>query len=164
MGNPSRKFVCASQLADRQDTLHIFCKNLLVPCNYPNPLPPTSQFHLPVPTLPSHYPYHPIYSFCAGLHTLMVQIAPPDASASSDTERWGLVQKVPNQSSMTVDNGDWFTAGVDPREVGSLLDKLRKSQAREFKPDESLLARLASTGDRLGESSALESASAVSHV
>lgn len=82
----------------------------------------------------------------------MVQIAPPDAIAGSDTERWGLVQKVPNQSSMTVDNGDWFTAGVDPREVGSLLDKLRKPQARDFKPDESLLARLASSGDRLGGS------------
>lgn len=151
MGDPSRKSTSNRVYADKQDTLHVFCKNLLVPCNYPNPVPPVSQFHLPVPALPSHYPYHPIYSFCAGLHTLLVQTAPPDAKAGTDTERWGLVQKVPNQSTKTVDNGDWFTAGVDPREVGSLLAKLRKSQT-DVKPDGSLLAKLASTGDRLGKS------------
>lgn len=83
----------------------------------------------------------------------MVQIAPLDAAVGTDTERWGLVQKVPNQSSTTVDNGDWFTAGVDSREVGTLLAKLRKAQAGDVKPDESLLAKLASTGDRLGQSS-----------
>ena len=82
----------------------------------------------------------------------MAQIAPSDAAAGTETERWGLVQKVPNQSSKTVENGDWFTAGVDPREVGTLLAKLRKAvQTADVKPDESLLAKLASTGDRLGE-------------
>lgn len=154
MGDPGRESRFHKRrrqsLADVQDTLHVFCKNLLVPCNYPNPLPPTSQFHLPVPALPSHYPYHPIYAFCAGLHTLMIQIAPPDAVTGAAAERWGLVQKVPNQSSLTVDNGDWFTAGVDPREVGTLLAKIRKAQTADVKPDESLMARLASTGDRLG--------------
>lgn len=82
----------------------------------------------------------------------MGQIAPSDAVAGTDTERWGLVQKVPNQSSKTLENGDWFTAGVDPREVGTLLAKMRKAtQAADVKPDDSLLAKLASTGDRLGE-------------
>lgn len=133
-----------------QNTLHVFCKNLLVPCNYPNPMPPTTSFHLPVPALPSHYPPHPIYAFCAGLYTLMAQISPSDVQIGTAVERWGLVQKVPNQSSSSVDNGDWFTANVDAREVDSLLAKLRKSQSQDITSDETLMEKLASSGERLG--------------
>lgn len=115
-------------------------------------MPPTTQFHLPAPVLPSHYPHHPIYAFCAGLHTLMIQVAPIAIEIGTNTERWSLVQKVPNQSSSTVENGDWFTAGVDSREVDSLSAKLRKTQSGDSDPAESLMAKLASTGDRLGES------------
>jgi hypothetical protein len=138
--------------AKTQDILHVFSKNLLVPCNYPNPMPPTTQFHLPVPTLPSHYPPHPIYAFCAGLYSVMAQIAPSDVVVGTSAERWSLVQKIPHApSSSSTDQGDWFTAGVDSREVGGLLEKLKKLQGD--KPSEgTLLEQLASAGDRFGTS------------
>ncbi|RYF04574.1 MAG: DUF3372 domain-containing protein [Oxalobacteraceae bacterium] len=50
------------------------------------------------------------------------------------------------------DSGDWFTAGVDAREVGGLLEKLRKIQGEK---EGSLLEQLASTGDRFGTSPGL---------
>jgi hypothetical protein len=109
-------------------------------------MPSTKQFHLPVPALPSHYPPHPIYAFCAGLYSIMAQIAPSDVAIGTAAERWGLVQKVPHGPS-TSDSGDWFTAGVDPREVGGLLEKLKKIQGEK---EGSLLEQLASTGDRFG--------------
>jgi len=113
-------------------------------------MPSTSQFHLPVPTLPSHYPPHPIYAFCAGLYSVMAQIAPSDIAIGTSAERWGLMQKVPSApSGSSVDQGDWFTAGVDAREVGGLLDKLKKIQG-ESPSEGSLLEQLASAGDRFG--------------
>lgn len=83
---------------------------------------------------------------------MMRQIQPRDADQGLAAERWALVQKVPNHPSASGDNGDWFTAGVDGREVDTLLAKLRKGQAKESAEDESLMEKLASTGDRLGAS------------
>jgi hypothetical protein len=113
-------------------------------------MPSTAQFHLPVPALPSHYPPHPIYAVCSGLYSIMAQIAPSDVALGTTAERWGLMQKVPHAPSSSItDHGDWFTAGVDPREVGGLLEKLKKIQGDKLS-DGSLLEQLASTGDRFG--------------
>ena len=60
------------------------------------------------------------------------------------------MQKVPNApSGSSVDQGDWFTAGVDSREVGGLLDKLKKIQG-DSPVEGTLLEQLASAGDRFG--------------
>jgi hypothetical protein len=114
-----------------QATLHVFSKNLLVPCAYPNPFPSLDQFDLPLPPLPSHFPPQKIYTFCQGLYSLLQQIHPGKAYTRS--ERWGLVQRVPSAQGA----GDWFTSNVDAREVGS--------------KGGSLLEELAAHGDRFGK-------------
>jgi hypothetical protein len=82
----------------------------------------------------------------------MAQIAPSDIAIGTSTERWGLMQKVPNApSGSSVDQGDWFTAGVDSREVGGLLEKLKKIQG-DSPVEGTLLEQLASAGDRFGMS------------
>jgi hypothetical protein len=81
----------------------------------------------------------------------MAQIAPSDIAIGTSAERWGLMQKIPNApSGSSVDQGDWFTAGVDSREVGGLL-KLKKIQG-DSQVEGTLLEQLASAGDRFGTS------------
>jgi hypothetical protein len=82
----------------------------------------------------------------------MAQIAPSDIAIGTSAERWGLMQKIPNApSGSSVDQGDWFTAGVDSREVGGLLEKLKKIQG-DSPVEGTLLEQLASAGDRFGTS------------
>jgi hypothetical protein len=81
----------------------------------------------------------------------MAQIAPSDIATGTSAERWGLVQKVPHGPSGSAgDHGDWFTAGADPREVGGLLEKLKKVQG-ETPVEGTLLEQLSTAGDRFGE-------------
>jgi hypothetical protein len=62
------------------------------------------------------------------------------------------MQRVPHApSGSSADQGDWFTAGVDSREVGGLLDKLKKIQG-DSAAEGTLLEQLASAGDRFGTS------------
>nr|XP_031862788.1 uncharacterized protein CI109_001800 [Kwoniella shandongensis]KAA5529860.1 hypothetical protein CI109_001800 [Kwoniella shandongensis] len=108
------------------DIIHLFSENLLVPCQYPNPVPSRAQFHLPVPPLPPHFPSHGIYDFCAALHSLLLEVEPKGSASGFSAERWALVQKTPQ-------GGEWFTSAVDPREVekkkgeGSLLETMAAS-------------------------------------
>lgn len=129
---------------DVQDLLHVFSQNLLVPCAYPNPVPSLSQFHLPVPPLPSHYPPLVIYTFCASLHSLLLSIEPDGSGAGVDAERWALMQRTPGSS-----GGDWFTSSVDIRSIG---DALEKENVKQESDDEkgTLLERWAATGDKFG--------------
>ncbi|WWC61106.1 uncharacterized protein I303_103684 [Kwoniella dejecticola CBS 10117] len=121
--------------ADVQDIIHIFSENLLAPVLYPNPVPARSQFHLPVPPLPPHFPSHAIYNFCASLHSLLLEIEPHGGEAGLVAERWGLMQKTPQ-------GGEWFTGAADAREV-------EKRKGKES--SEHLLEKLAESGVAFGE-------------
>ncbi|WVQ98746.1 hypothetical protein IAU59_005877 [Kwoniella sp. CBS 9459] len=93
------------------DMVHVLSENLLVPCQYPNPVPARSQFHIPVPPLPAHLRPHGIYNFCASLYSLLLEVEPGSASDSGvHVERWALTQKTPQA-------GEWFTSAVDVREA-----------------------------------------------
>ncbi|OCF54114.1 hypothetical protein L486_08308 [Kwoniella mangroviensis CBS 10435] len=119
------------------DTIHLFSENLLVPCQYPNPVPARAQFHLPVPPLPSHFPPHIIYNFCASMHSLLLEIEPKGGHDGVSIERWALTQKTPQA-------GEWFTSAVDSREV----------QKRKGK-DGDLLESLAAKGDSFANANAI---------
>ncbi|WVQ78290.1 hypothetical protein IAT38_000375 [Cryptococcus sp. DSM 104549] len=97
------------------DVIHLFSQHLLVPCQYPNPVPVRSAFNLPVPPLPPHFPPHAIYSFCASLHSLLLQLQPTGKPRGFDVERWALVQKTPQA-------GDWFSGVADSREGEKLKE------------------------------------------
>ncbi|KAK8869797.1 hypothetical protein IAR55_000365 [Kwoniella newhampshirensis] len=89
-------------------------------------VPSRAQFHLPVPPLPPHFPSHVIYSFCAALHSLLLEVEPTGSPSGFSAERWALMQKTPQ-------GGEWFTSAVDPREVqktnkeGTLLETMAAS-------------------------------------
>ncbi|OCF35465.1 hypothetical protein I316_03017 [Kwoniella heveanensis BCC8398] len=104
---------------------------------YPNPVPARSQFHVPVPPLPSHLRPHGIYNFCASLYTLLTEIEPEQGVADSgiDVERWALTQKTPQ-------TGEWFTSAVDVRETA------KKGEAGS-------MASIAASGSNFGHASAI---------
>ncbi|WVQ70062.1 uncharacterized protein L199_008286 [Kwoniella botswanensis] len=96
-------------------------------------------FHLPVPPLPSHFPPHIIYNFCASMHSLLLEIEPKGGHDGVSIERWALTQKTPQV-------GEWFTSAVDSREV----------QKRKVK-DGDLLENLAAKGDTNANAISLQS-------
>ncbi|WVF72166.1 hypothetical protein IAT40_006978 [Kwoniella sp. CBS 6097] len=115
------------------DVIHVLSENLLVPCQYPNPVPARFQFHMPVPPLPSHLRPHGIYNFCASLYSLLVEIEPESTIAGGiDVERWALTQKTPQ-------TGEWYTSAVDVRETA------KKGEA-------GLLANIAESGSSFVDS------------
>ena len=63
-------------------------------------------------------------------------------------ERWALMQKMPAGSGTV--GGDWFTSGVDIRQVETMLEKLDEGTAAG--EGGSLLERLAASGSRFGMS------------
>ncbi|OXG91217.1 hypothetical protein C345_01199 [Cryptococcus neoformans A2-102-5] len=94
------------------DVIHVFSENLLFPVRYPNPIPPRASFNIAPPPLPSHYPPHKIYNFCAALYGLLLDIQPAkDQSSHFRAERWALVQKT------SQGGGEWFTGSVDHNET-----------------------------------------------
>ncbi|WWC69449.1 uncharacterized protein I206_103388 [Kwoniella pini CBS 10737] len=95
-----------------------------------------AQFHLPVPPLPSHFPSHSIYNFCASLYSLLLEVEPQGSGEGLSAERWALIQKTPQA-------GEWFTGAADAREV-------QKRKAKEASGN--LLEKLAENGDAFGES------------
>ncbi|KIR39372.1 hypothetical protein I307_06003 [Cryptococcus deuterogattii 99/473] len=97
------------------DTIHVFSENLLFPVRYPNPIPPRASFNIPPPPLPSHYPPHKIYNFCAALYGLLLDIQPvKDQFSHFRAERWALVQKT------SQGGGEWFTGSVDNNEAAKV--------------------------------------------
>lgn len=149
----SRSHIVGVILIPPQGVVHVFSENLLVPCSYPNPMPSLAQFHFPIPPLPSHYPPHIIYNFCASLHSLMLQIEPPsEALAQPVGERWTLMQKTPSNGSAGQVGGEWFTASVDMRAAAVAKQKLGKDV--DVETSGSLLEALAMQGDKFGESRA----------
>ncbi|KAL1409706.1 hypothetical protein Q8F55_003702 [Vanrija albida] len=129
------------------DTLHNFSEHILSPGSpggYPNPVPSRACIHLPVPPLPSHYPPAPLYTFCAALHQLLLQVE-PNADGSSPleapSERWALVQRTPGQG-LGAAGGEWYTSPADLREIEAVRAKL--------KLDKPLLESLAAEGRKFG--------------
>lgn len=95
-----------------QDVIHVFSENLLFPVRYPNPIPPRASFNIAPPPLPSHYPPHKIYNFCAALYGLLLDVQPAkNQSSHFRAERWALVQKT------SQGGGEWFTGSVDHNET-----------------------------------------------
>nr|XP_019042668.1 hypothetical protein I302_08372 [Kwoniella bestiolae CBS 10118]OCF21598.1 hypothetical protein I302_08372 [Kwoniella bestiolae CBS 10118] len=119
------------------DIIHLFSENLLVPCQYPNPVPARAQFHLPMPPLPSHFRPHIIYNFCASMHSLLLEIEPRVGNDGVFVERWALMQKTPQA-------GEWFTSAVDVREV-----QKRKGE------ESNLLESMAERGDAFANGNAI---------
>jgi len=103
-----------------------------------------------VSPLPSHFPPHIIYNFCASLHSLTLQIAPPLLKlAGAPAERWALMQKTPTNGQAALIGGDWFTTSVDIRVAEEARKKMKGDQEEEVR---SLLEVIAGKGDKLGES------------
>ncbi|ODN83159.1 hypothetical protein L202_01356 [Cryptococcus amylolentus CBS 6039] len=96
------------------DTIHRFSENLLVPVQYPNPVPARASFNIPPPPLPQRYPPHAIYSFCASLYDILLNVQPAASGGKFDAERWALVQK-------TTQGGEWFSGAVDVQEASKLV-------------------------------------------
>ncbi|ORX39882.1 hypothetical protein BD324DRAFT_615370 [Kockovaella imperatae] len=114
--------------------LHIFCENLLVPCSYPNPMPPLERFDHPVPSLSSHYPPHVIYTFCVAIYNLMRRIQPEEHLDTGSTTRWGLMQKTPQ--------GEYFSSPADLR--------VEDAMSRRLNIGTTVLETLAARGDSFG--------------
>ncbi|GMK59476.1 hypothetical protein CspeluHIS016_0800820 [Cutaneotrichosporon spelunceum] len=139
----------------RQDTLtweklvsiiHLFAEHLLLPASYPNPIPSLDRFHLPVPPLPSHFAPMAVYTFCRGLHALLLQVEEQIDGTAVDvkpTERWALMQKTPGHGLGTA-GGDWFTSAADLREVEAARKRLN------VKNGETLLSNLAAGDKKFG--------------
>ncbi len=117
-----------------------------MPASYPNPIPSLDRFHLPVPPLPSHFAPMHVYSFCRGLHALLLQVEEQIGGTTPDikpAERWALMQKTPGHGLGTA-GGDWFTAAADLREV----EAARKRMG--VKNGETLLSNLAAGEKKFG--------------
>jgi len=128
--------------------LHVFSENLLVPCAYPNPMPSLAQFHLPVPSLPSHYRPHIIYAFCAALHSILLQAEPGIQRAGVEGERWALMQRTAGTGQTP--GGDWFTAAADMGLAESTWARFSRLDGGEDKS--SLLEAYGALGDKFGQS------------
>jgi hypothetical protein len=101
----------AKLLCSLQSVLHLLSENLLMPGRYPNPFPKLRHLRKPIPPLPSHFPPHPIYTFCSALPALMMSIDPSGPQTEPEVEsleRWALAQRVPSGQ----DAGEWFTSDV----------------------------------------------------
>lgn len=120
-------------------------------------MPPLSRLHLPPLVLPSVLYPHAIYNFCAALHPLMLRIepahdfqsgegVPPLRAAEVDTERWGLVQKIPGPRGESA--SEWFTTMVNGKEV----EALAKTSGIDGSEEGGVLAKLAGEGRHFGES------------
>ena len=149
LGCPSSYVVFGQHIAHTpQGILHEFSENLLVPCSYPNPMPSLAQCRLPVPPLPSHYPPHAIYNFCASLHSLMLLVEPPSEGLPGQREeRWALMQKTPSNGQAGLLGGEWFTAPVDIRAAEKARKRLNKDQDGV---QGGLLEVFAANGDNFG--------------
>lgn len=148
LGEACGKSECRNT-AHVKNTLHQFSEHLLLPCSYPNPVPSLARIHLPVPPLPSHFAPLTVYSFCAALTRLLLQVEPPaDDTAgppnSAPIERWALMQKTPGNGLGSA-GGEWFTAPANLREVEAARKKLG------VRKEETLIETLAKEGNKFGE-------------
>lgn len=112
-------------------------------------MPSLARIHLPVPPLPSHFAPLTVYSFCAALTKLLLQVEPPSSEAvppaPPQIERWALMQKTPGNGLGSA-GGEWFTASADLREVEAARAKqgLKGSEG-------TLMASLAAEGNKFGK-------------
>ncbi|WVQ71703.1 hypothetical protein IAR50_001244 [Cryptococcus sp. DSM 104548] len=117
---------------EKLDTIHLFSENLLVPVQYPNPIPARASFNLPQPPLPQRYPPHAIYNFCASLYDILLKVQPSASGGKFDAERWALMQK-------TTQGGEWFSGAVDVQEASKLVRREGHASLREALVGESRL-------------------------
>jgi len=91
-----------------------------------------------------------MYSFCAALRDLLLQVEPLSDGTSrlespQQLERWALMQKTPGPGNgLGTAGGDWFTSAVNLREV----ETARKNA--KLKNGQTLLQALAE-GNKFGE-------------